>query len=1095
MSSTPVSFKSDVQKQYKKNFNKQKNGPTQKSNNVTQSKFSPCGFCGRRNHLERDCRFRQSNYRNGSRQNDVSFLNYATAKDGSFCAREEKKIDADNMWVLDSGSTSHMSYNKNLLTKTSKAHAVVHTSKKGQTMQAEILGQIKAAECTLNNVLYIPGLDRNLLSASAITQNGGKIEFENDQVIVTKDNDVILTGKKDNSGLYVVNINPLKKEAANLTVDNSVYEWHRKLGHLSLENMRRLTELSVGFGLGKGKLEACEVCQDAKQTRRPFKNSRARATRPLEIIHSDLVEVEIPTWDQRRYFVTFLDDFTHYSQVHLLSKKSDTSRAIKEYISAAESKWDLKVHKLRCDNGGEYVSTEFKNWCAGKGVIMDFTIPHTPQLNGSAERLNRSLMEKTRALLFCSGMDKQFWGEALYTATYLLNRSPTKALTDCTPAEKWFGKKPDLSMLQIFGSVAHAKVLTYTKKLDKRSNKCIFVGYAPNGYRLWCESKKKIIISRDVVFANEISPSSTNSLEISKNQVLTFNKSSTITYDSDSSSSDNDETTAETTDSDTDTAETSNSSTSAPSQEAAERLGRGHRMKRPPQYLLDYDLSQNPSSLLSYQEAITGDDKEKWMEAIKEEMTALEENMTWELVDKSAATTGKILTSRWIFKIKDDGRYKARLVVRGCQQREGIDYHEIFSPVVSTEALRTLIAYSAMKNFKFMTFDVKTAFLYGNIQENLYMKMPEGYDVDGKICKLKKALYGLKQAPAMWNQRLKEFLKKHGFIQLKTEQCVFVDSEKTMILAIHVDDGLLTGSNPNKMKKFLVQLSSEFKVTVHENLDTYLGIKFTNQNGKLKLSQESYALQVAETYKLQDAKPVSTPFAVGTKHDPDSNKQEVSFPFREAVGSLLYLSTKSRPDIALAVALSGRKVENPSQSDVVNVKRTIKYVQATRNFGISYPMKEVDVRLQGFCDADHAGDENTGKSTTGFIIYFNGGPVSWTSRRQPTVATNTCEAEYIAATEAAKSILFLQNFLEEITQTRIPAVLNLDNQSAINIVKNGVMNRRSKHMAVRYFFLKEKVDEGLLSLNYLQTEEQIADLLTKPLDRVKFEKHASKMVN
>ena len=1052
------------------------------------NKFPPCKSCGRTNHEEKDCRYKKSFSKNNPQK--ASYLTYTRPCEQSLCSEKLITDHSENQWVIDSGSTCHMTSSNKILSNKTSVHTIVGTSKKGQYMKAKAVGKVEAAECTLKNVLYLPGLDKNLLSVNAITQNGGKIEFDKNKVTVSQNGNVVLSGQKDKSGLYLIDINPDNKEFCHLSPEkcNSSVDWHRKLGHLGYDNMKKLSQISTGLEFQEIDVDVCQVCQEAKQARRPFKNQRTRATRPLEILHTDLVEVEVCTWDNCKYFITCLDDYTHYTTVYLLNRKSDAVVALKRYIAEAENKWNLKLQKIRSDGGGEYISTNFKSWCAEKGIILDYTIPHTPMLNGSAERLNRSLMEKVRALLFDSKLDHKFWGEALYTAANLLNRSPTRTLKNCTPAEKWFNKKPDLSHFQLFGSKVHYKKLGYVKKLEKRSLEGFFVGYGTNGYRIWDENKNKILISRDVVFGDE-TPTQLHETYF-KSPILSFDRNLTNWPDSDEEGSIQSETDTTVSNEEAENEqnsdpdyipeqleELSSSDTSSQSlspndeegiqeQPLDEQVGRGQRRKNLPPRLQDYALFTNPSefSLLTYQQAISGDDNLKWKEAIQEEMSALEENATWRLVDRSEVD-GKILSSRWIFKIKEDGRYKARLVVRGCHQRDGIDYNEIFSPVVGSDALRTIIAYSAMKNLKLMKFDIKTAFLYGNIKENIYMSLPEGFEKKNKVCKLQKALYGLKQAPAMWNKRLTDFLQNHGLTKLKTEQCVFVNNDRSIILAIHIDDGLLVGSNEPKMKEFLQGLKKEFKMTIDENPKTYLGINFSEMDGKLKLSQENYAQQIVEKFRMTDAKPVSTPLIAGNGCGSQEREKGMKFPYREAVGSLLYLSTKTRPDLSFAVSVSGRHVEKPKHSDLNNLKRTIKYVKTTKDLGISYYKKKTapdEPILEAYCDSDYAGDEETRKSTTGFIIFFNGGPVSWSSRRQPIVATSTTEAEYIAATEAAKALIYLKSFLSELTQLETSATLNIDNQSAIDLVQNGVLNRRSKHIDVRFHFIREKIEENLI---------------------------------
>jgi len=391
---------------------------------------------------------------------------------------------------------------KNLLKNCKEISSQIGLAKKTENMSANSIGVVETKECIFHDVLYIPELSKNLLSVSAITKNGGEVKFFGNKVEVRKSGTKIFEGVKNERGLYCVSMGKNEDEITALAENfiDDVDTWHRRLGHLGYQNMKKLVPISDGMNISninKAK-KVCEVCLEAKQTRSPFKSERTRTSRPLEIIHTDVCgPVDPVTWDGKKYFTTFLDDYTHFLMVYLIEGKYEVIDAIKEYVAEVEAKWNYKVSKIRCDNGGEYANKNLSNWCKMKGIMLDYTIPYTPQLNGKAERINRTVIETTRALLSDSKLPKNMWGEALRTAAYLMNRSPTSTL-DTTPAEKWFQKRPDLSKLKIFGSIVYAHVNKPIKKLDSRTEKYILVGYGTNGYRLWDKNMKKIIMSSDV---------------------------------------------------------------------------------------------------------------------------------------------------------------------------------------------------------------------------------------------------------------------------------------------------------------------------------------------------------------------------------------------------------------------------------------------------------------------------------------------------------------------------------------------------------------------------------------------------------------------
>ena len=306
--------------------------------------------------------------------------------------------------------------------------------------------------------------------------------------------------------------------------------------------------------------------------------------------------------------------------------------------------------------------------------------------------------------------------------------------------------------------------------------------------------------------------------------------------------------------------------------------------------------------MLTYAEAVSGVDKERWKKAIEEEKSSLRINKTWELIDRNEIKNTKILTSKWIFKVKEEGKYKARLVVRGCEQKEGIDYEEIYSPVINSAPLRMVLALAAVKDYYIVKFDIKTAFLYGEIQEEIYMRLPEGYEEQDKICKLKKALYGLKQAPKTWNKRFTNTLKKQGLEQLSTESCLFKTEDGTILLAIYIDDGLVVGSDRKKIERLVERLKREFKMTEQDNPRTYLGMELKKLKGRLKLSQEDYTEQILKTYGMEKAKPLNTPILPEGEIKEENVRLTMSY--QQAIGSLLYLTMKTRPDLCYAVSYS-----------------------------------------------------------------------------------------------------------------------------------------------------------------------------------------------
>lgn len=1106
-----VAFKT-TKKEGHQNFSKNGNEPYKCFTCGSTSHFkrscpqngTRCRYCKKTNHRSEKCFFRDQheNKDNNSEtvkntDNDKNPGNDKNDKVAYLTHTSDYAMTTSHgiTFFVDSGSSHHMTNDASLLTDFKTGHDEIQVAQKGLVIKSTGTGTMDTVECTLKNVLLVPGLDSNLISVGAITRNGGDVIFTNNEVQIKKGNSLI-RGLRQPNGLYKVVLVSEKSARSQClhaikSQKNDEY-WHRVLGHLSYKNLKKLdTQLGLSLHIDENK-NVCEICVKSKQTRLPFSSQRARATRPLEIIHTDVCQIETTTWDKYRYILTCYDDFTCFKQIYLLRKKSETFQNIKDYVAEVEAKWNLPVSKLRCDGGGEFMNHDMKNWAKSKGIIMDVTISHSPQLNAKAERLNRSIMDKTRALLFDSAQPAEMWGEAARVACYILNRCPTEALPNGkTPHEMWFSKKPDLQRMHLFGCIAYAKILTNLKKLDSRTKKYIHVGYQPNGYRLWDANSRKIVYARDVIFENEM-PLKCNTISYEDVKITTDVENQEYPdahiEDADTFGSDSEDGIQNEGDTHNEGDTQNQGDTQNEDEDDIEELGRGKRLKRAPLYLQNYVL-------LTYTEALSGPNKDKWIEAIQDEKNSLDKNHTWELVDRHSAGNNKILTNKWVFKQKDDGRFRARLVIRGCEQEYGLNYEETFSPVINSSSMRIIFGLAAVRDYRIIKFDIKTAFLYGDIQEDVFMELPEGYEQTEKICKLKKSLYGLKQASLKWNQRFTSFLRDVGLNPAKSDPCVFTNKEKTIILALYVDDGLLVGQNLNELRQIIKIIESEFEVQYDEDPTSFLGMEVQRDSQSLKLSQRAYAENILERFSMQDSKPKPTPMLKTNEDDDEKGDfQREKFPYREAVGSLLYASNKTRPDLAFSVGYASRKLQNPSNQDAANVKRIFRYLNGTKSDGITFK-KNGQLSLEAFSDADWAEDPSTRRSTTGYIVFFCGGPISWASRRQPNVTKSSTESEYVSAADCCAELMFLKTLIEEVTDVNIDVNLNVDNQSSIKLIKNGILRRKSKHIEVKYYFIKEKVDENQLKINYVPTESQTADILTKPLATTKFNEFKKLLVN
>ena len=454
-----------------------------------------------------------------------------------------------------------------------------------------------------------------------------------------------------------------------------------------------------------------------------------------------------------------------------------------------------------------------------------------------------------------------------------------------------------------------------------------------------------------------------------------------------------------------------------------------------------------------------------------------------------------------VFNLKHDvegrvERFKARLVAKGYAQKYGIDYDEIFSPVVRFSSIRLLLAFAVQRDFLIHQMDVETAFLNGKLDEEIYMQQPEGYVKPGEehlACKLEKSLYGLKQSSRCWNKAFKESVEKLGFTQASADPCVFIRKKDTLtIIAIHVDDLMILAKNILEMQRLKNSLKVQFKMKDMGELHYYVGVCIVQdkERKQVYLHQGQYIEKMLKKFGQTEAKPVSTPADLNVKLQKEDgvSRPVDTITYQSIVGSLLYAAITTRPDIAQAVGVVSKFCANPTQSHLTAAKRILRYLKGTVYLGLSYK-KCADGNLIGYSDADWAGDVDDRHSTSGNVFLLAKGAVSWLSKKQATVALSTAEAEYVALSAATQEAIWLRRLLTDVGEPlEDPIVINEDNQGAIAMAKNPVGHARTKHIDIRYHFVREGVQNGAIILKYVATGEMIADILTKPLPRHSFEK-------
>lgn len=1095
-----------------------------------------CYECGSTKHYIRDCPQSKSEKDKNAKKKQTPALF------SSFLAQSTEK---ESDWFIDSGCTTHMTKHKTCLVNIShpeQKEVVVANSDK---LDIDCVGDI--SQCVLNNgkreeieikrVHYVPNICANLLSVSQIvkrnntvlfTKNGCKILNANNKVIATASliDDLFKLDTVPNAKVFCAdtnNSNICEKTKENLLL------WHRRFGHASFDYMKFLKGTINDFAVSNRKV--CVTCIQGKQTRLPFKHEGNRASQLLELVHSDVCgPFSVNSFSGKRYFVTFVDDFSRKLFVYAMKQKSEVFEHFLRFKNMVEKQTGQKLKFFRSDNGTEFCNHNFKSFFEKHGIVHQRSTINTPQQNGVAERINRTIIEKVRCMLLDAGLEKNFWAEAVMTAAYLINRIPCKGSGIESPEEIWSSKKPDFGFLKVFGCRAYAQILSNKrKKLDSKAAEYTFVGYAENtkAYRLFDKRSKTIIISRDVTFLESTNDERVIDFEIDKanNFCLSYDENSGIVEsgrvndDDDPTIGTNGDELGRPAGSSTPEAQrlrtnvsdgyntadelsevdNSNDIDYEPDETIDESLGtrRSNRNanKEPPVYN-NFAFAFAVCDPMTVKQAMSSKDSYSWQEAMKQEYESLKENETWTLVELPKGKSP--VECKWVFKSKTDIngnviRYKARLVAKGFTQIEGIDYHETFSPVVRYSSIRYLMAIAAKLDLNIRQLDVVTAFLHGKLDEEVFMTQPETFhDGTNRFCKLQKSIYGLKQSSRVWNNTLNKTLLDFGLKRSTADQCIYHSetSKGILIVAIYVDDILVFSNDSEIERKLVDMLRSQFKMKDMGGVSSVLGVRVirNRKNGTISLDQSQYIGDILRRFKMDECKDTSTPMDSNQKFmantGPNVNKQMKNIPFRQAIGALLFCAQVTRPDINYAVNALSRYNEKPDETHWTGVKRIFRYLKGSIDRKITY--KKDSSILEGFCDADWGSDEETRKSTTGYVFTLQSGAITWCTRRQKTVALSTTEAEFQSMVAAIQEAIWLKRMeLEIFPNATKTLVLHCDNRGAIQLATNNSYSARTKHIDIKEKFVREKLESGDIQLRYLRTDEMPADILTKAVTKQK----------
>ena len=1045
---------------------------------------------------------------------------------------------------LDSGASTHCSGDFTIfsgLTLFQKANApIVHVAAEATTALAVGTGNIpletqspngNKLSLNLKPVLYVPMLGANsYLSISQIADKGIHTLFQQNVAQMTDANTgtVMLQGYKSN-GLYYLNCTALthchkQGTSQKLAKIETLDRWHDRWGHVFNKRLTKaLNEYNIKFTRNKKDLQCCESCVLGKAKRKSTRRkARRQAKNNLGRVVTDLTgPITPPASDGERYIMVILDEHSHYNEVYCMVSKADALSYFERFKYKAENQQNLRIKFLRHDGGGEYVSTNFTEFLEQEGIHCERTEPYSSHQNGKAERFIQTLVNMANSLLIAAGAPKRFWREATYTASFLLNRLPTNALQgNKTPYEMWFKEKwNDTTKLKKFGCLAFAVLpLQLQKKFHNTALKCIMLGYSSisSGYVLYEPTENVIFTGKDVIFNEDVLPFK----EMNSENPL-FDESpedpQDIDYIPDKSGS-------------PETDEVQNTTPNSPKPRRSPRSNKGVPGESfyYPQYLnkvhiVDAINASTPKIPIptNYNQAISDHEHgQYWLEAIQRELDSHSENNTWTLVEPPAQTPNKRkpLKTKWVFTVKYrlDGsveRYKARLVVRGDYQKSGVDYDATFSPVARYTSFRSFCAKAAKDNLELDHIDIKTAYLYGEIDKEIYMSQPQGLKSPGKehfLCRLNKSCYGLKQAGRIWNHTIHDFLISQQFTQLKSDECVYIKRTSTntrVYVLLFVDDIIIMSNSTIAITEFKSELASKFTIVDKGAVSCFLNIEVQRdrENRKLWLGQTNYIHDVLERFRHTNCTPVPTP-----EHPCRNNRLTKSMcptsdtdikymqemPFRELVGCLNYIATKTRPDICHALQQVSQFMANPGKQHWNAALRILKYLKGTDTLGIMFDSKNnmlkdyVDEnanQVAVFSDSDWANDTDKRLSVGGHVFVLYGGIVEYSCKKARNTAMSSQEAEWYAACDATKAGKYLRNLYQELgIMGNEPMPILEDNQGCIRFATKSIISSAMRHIDLRYHFIREYLQRGIVTLSSVPTNLNIADIFTKALTREPF---------
>lgn len=1142
-----------------------------------------CYVCGVVGHLARNCPNKANTKDDHKDQGPqkgplILMANGKGAESPSSSDATNISIDDSEEMLFDSGATHHIVNRPSFLRNMRTSEVTTITLGGGERHEVHGEGDVMVfspeteRKVLLTDVLFVPTISYNLCSGAQLTAKGAVCEQRGRGLIIKLASDeVVLYGARFDNLYYLSLLFVLPTEGqAHITSAT----WHRRLGHPPAPLMNSMVKHNTVKGLADLSEQSsvdCEACVAAKLERVPHQRSDSRAARPCELIHTDLI---CPSDDGlqtegRSYVLTIMDDFSRYAEVAILSSKAEVAAAFQTIAARWERQSGKKIKAVRFDRGKEYYA--LMPWLKQQGIQAQAVPAYTPQANGRAERLNRTIIEKARTLLATFRLPLNLWQFAIQTAAHLRNVLPALG-SMVTPYQDFFDVQPDVSNLRVFGCRAHVVIPNKHRysKFAEVAESGMMVGYALNS------SAWKILVSTDYGFAiretqnvkfdeektdartcqtlrefpdadlrqadgyryaefaaatihgaapaqvhAEIAPptgSADASTSRSVTDILGGNDSENLPDPQNAAPGGASEGAVPPAPDDAVVPETishaevgdevENNQSHVADESDNETIEHPYPRRAPKPVNRPYDaylftsdgVARKPPA--TYAQAKRSPEWPLWRAAMNRELQSLFEKQVYSdiLLDDIPEDRDTIPT-KWVFDYKTDINgavidHKARFVTKGFYQVEGVDYTETTAPTIQDSTLRMLLQYAAEMKLTIQQIDVKTAFLNGELIEEVYIVPPPGLPLEGRAWRLNKALYGLKQAARAWYEKWTTALLKIGMKPSDADPCLFIPQEgrvSKIMIGLYVDDALLMGTT-DQCAQIVKSIAAEFEIKDLGMLKPYVPAKFlgmeiirTSNPLGIVLKQEVYANKLIAKF-LPGCKPVATPMTPGTLLEHEGELLKEGNEYAAIVGSLLYLSVKTRPDIAHALGVLSRFMSCPRVPHLKAAKNVLRYLAKDTAAGIFFPGRALTENraatfsVAAYTDADFAADLVMRKSTSALMLTVNAAPIVWRSRLQSIVAQSTAEAEFVSAAMAVKEMLWMRKLFNLFRFPQKPIILYCDNAAALKLMSTDKMSvaNRTKHIGVQYWLIVDHVMKGDIYPKFIPTADMLADSLTKP---------------